>query len=242
MALSGCFGLMNPILGDRNASPEITIVSEDVVVSEGEPATIEVLVDHERSPRWITEGFVTFGVQDIATFERQEDNRWTATIDWQMFNEPAPLTFTGTPSREIELTFRARREQEATATLEVLLRCPTGAACGGSCVDLTSDEQNCGQCGNVCQTECLEARCQLCLPTTGLPDGTTIDELCELNGRGLCQATTFAGTPDVVVAVYRDERCVSTPNPIVQGDQGFVFCDEPLTWTDGLWLRPMCEN
>jgi hypothetical protein len=50
--------------------------------------------------------------------------------------------------------------------------CPSGSTlCGGNCVDLQSDPQNCGQCGNACATEqsCVSGVCSVvdaCPPPT----------------------------------------------------------------------------
>lgn len=59
--------------------------------------------------------------------------------------------------------------------------CAEGAAfCGGACISVTDDEQNCGECDNACRRRlaCLDGLC-------GGPDGNvTVDELGGAGGEG----------------------------------------------------------
>jgi hypothetical protein len=67
--------------------------------------------------------------------------------------------------------------------------CDSGTAeCGAECVDLTSDEANCGSCGNVCDfaSACVEGACEACPAATFVCDGrcTRIED--DPNNCGSC--------------------------------------------------------
>lgn len=53
----------------------------------------------------------------------------------------------------------------------------TGSACGGKCVDLSSDPQNCGRCGHACEVGCAQGVCTPTLLAGGLgaPHGILVD-------------------------------------------------------------------
>jgi hypothetical protein len=100
---------------------------------------------------------------------------------------------------------------EITVTEEPSFCDPGLAACGGACVDLSSDENHCGRCGEVCDDGSCEAGVCVagCLPPEELCDGfctdTTTDPAhcgdCETEcDQGLCQDSACL-PPGTVVSV-----------------------------------------
>jgi hypothetical protein len=60
----------------------------------------------------------------------------------------------------------------------VLITCDAGTkACGGQCVDTGTDPQNCGGCGDVCNTQCVAGVCALIVTDGGTPP-TVGDNAC----------------------------------------------------------------
>jgi hypothetical protein len=56
-----------------------------------------------------------------------------------------------------------------------ITNCPAGqTACGGTCVDLTSDPNNCGGCGLTCSSGCTAGECLVTLATGVYPLGITV--------------------------------------------------------------------
>jgi glucose/arabinose dehydrogenase len=99
---------------------------------------------------------------------------------------------TGGP--EIRLPNRSREEP---STESDVVACASGKkACGGACVDLATDPDNCGRCGHGCLGgACVEAKCQPVTLATGLnlPQGIAV------------------GPDAVYVAVQNENRIVRIP-------------------------------
>jgi hypothetical protein len=92
------------------------------------------------------------------------------------------------------------------------LCCPTGdGVCGNECVNLASDNSNCGTCGTVCPsgTQCVNRVCQ-CVPNCAGKE-------CGADGCGGSCGTCTA--PDSCDATG---QCVCTPNPCGAADCGMI--------------------
>jgi hypothetical protein len=82
----------------------------------------------------------------------------------------------------------AGHETDGLVTIE--LTCPTDAACAGACVDLDSDTDHCGSCGNVCPNDPLlgsTCRDAACLVSSSCANAAqTCDDACADDGLGAC--------------------------------------------------------
>ncbi|KAG9235698.1 hypothetical protein BJ875DRAFT_541945 [Amylocarpus encephaloides] len=63
--------------------------------------------------------------------------------------------------------------------------CPSGSMCNGECLDLTSNNKNCGECGNACATGLICGQSKCVSPSTYVCSG--INEPCG----GSCGGTCF---------------------------------------------------
>jgi hypothetical protein len=103
--------------------------------------------------------------------------------------------------------------------------------CAGACVNLTSDPNNCGQCGDVCamgpnsSSRCQAGACvQSCAAgfanCTGMPmAGCTTNLSSDVNNCGSC-GTTCNGVPNTAMSACTMARC-----SILACNAGFADCD-----------------
>jgi len=64
----------------------------------------------------------------------------------------------------------------ATCPSATSCSCPTGqGACGSACVDMQTDQRNCGECGDVCGGTCTAGRCAVTLASDQTGDGIAVD-------------------------------------------------------------------
>ncbi|MBA3821112.1 MAG: hypothetical protein H0X17_19665 [Deltaproteobacteria bacterium] len=97
--------------------------------------------------------------------------------------------------------------------------CGAGAAarcCGGSCVDLTSDEANCGGCGQACATG---RTCESVALTNACPSSPA-----ETSGRCTCAGATAECPDDQIcrTATPYANRCTPSSNASCAPGQTFV--------------------
>ena len=111
--------------------------------------------------------------------------------------------------------------------------CPDGICCGGNCVDHSTNPNNCGECGHVCQftnatARCAAGSCVLDTCDSGYLDcdgiatnGCEVDSLSDENNCGGCGNVCVSGTCEFgfCVAICGDgicdaaagENCVTCP-------------------------------
>lgn len=74
---------------------------------------------------------------------------FSLVLSWDEINFVQAINFTSTDSRSFVGTFYDVASHQTTATVAITLTCYGIAACDGYCVDLMTDRNNCGYCGNV---------------------------------------------------------------------------------------------
>lgn len=97
-------------------------------------------------------------------------------------------------------------------------QCPTGfTCCGGFCKSLSTDDNNCGQCGQACDTDeapyCYQGQCG-CYKTFGSRGGTQVNSCstgtvcCDLKG-----STSVASCTDTDTDTENCGGCVALGDP-----------------------------
>lgn len=85
-------------------------------------------------------------------------------LTWDLIHQTAPIDFIGSSEiRVFRADFQDTDGNHGAATLELILSCTKGAACDGVCTRI-DDNDNCGQCGNMCDAGtgglgCVQGEC-----------------------------------------------------------------------------------
>ena len=105
--------------------------------------------------------------------------------------------------------------------------------CTGACVDLTSDDQNCGECGHDCMgTKCQGGFCaavMLASPQNPWPTGIAVDMV------NVYWANGFNGADGGSVMKCPKTGCVGSPVPLatnLNGPKGVATDGTNVYWTD----------
>ncbi|MDP3273954.1 MAG: hypothetical protein Q8Q09_02085 [Deltaproteobacteria bacterium] len=87
----------------------------------------------------------------------------------------------------------ATMDEEPTSAPEV--SCPSGVACGTSCVSLSDDPRHCGRCDNACPVGqgCVGAMCTACIPPNTMCDAECANTLTNIRHCGACGAACPTG-------------------------------------------------
>lgn len=159
------------------------------------------------------------GLDDIVSFFVLQDGERVVTalgptptfgvyeghLAFALFHEEArPLAFVGSiqPELVVRVTDGVGNTDQRPLTLRLV--CGDGSsrhgACDGACVELASDRENCGACGNVCPSDASEGGCVegACFgPTECMPfDGSrTCAAECAAQG-GTCAEACFTAFED----------------------------------------------
>jgi hypothetical protein len=153
----------------------------------------------------------TGAIQYGAFQSGSENGSFTLSLSWPQINQAAPLTFMSTDHRSFVASFFAADGAKASKTVSIALTCQGVSACDGSCVDLTSDGENCGSCGHQCAyspTSGVDTKgCQTSTCVYGVSSATlrTCSAVCA--GVGMtctdsCTGTTDAGQPVTYALAY----------------------------------------
>jgi hypothetical protein len=129
------------------------MLSTDVpTLTEGQAVTFTALVTDPDGAQDIVggalldeSGAVTFG-----PFVAASAGAFSFVLDWTRLNQVQPIEFTGQQPRLFRARFFDAASNAGEGTVSVTLNCGTGAACGGTCVDLMSNDSHCGACGAAC--------------------------------------------------------------------------------------------
>ncbi len=199
---------------------ETTVVRVEATVVDPE--------DDLASGRLETEAGVSIGV-----FVNASDSAYVFPLGWQMLTQVDPVEFEGIGLHTLYVRFMDVEGHITREPVQIELECSTGAACGGRCVDLTQDDENCGRCGRVCADQgsswCSAGFCtpQLtdCIPIGG---GITCDEVCEERGNYCTARSTCSNRAGEVGSFQVFQNLADCESPGSSSSQGHC----------GQWLDP----
>ena len=152
-------------LGGNQAPEVLSFTAGPSRISEGGETTFTAVVTDSDGVDDVIGG--TLESQSGATFGGFSSTGASGTFEidltWRDIDEVESIEFDSTEDRLFVASFYDAAGKTGTATVALNLHCDGDGACEGRCVDLDSDRDNCGECGNACQTcdagECLEWTC-----------------------------------------------------------------------------------
>lgn len=161
-------------------------------------------------------GAVQYGV-----FLAASPGHYQLDLSWSQINQVAPITFTTQESRTFRADFYDVDGGSTSQSITLLLECNGLAACDGACVDLSTDMDNCGACGNRLPDPSMQCigGAPTCPPKATVCAGTnTCADLSEdADNCGACGHACPADAPGCMLGVcFRETIYPSDP----------VSCDE----------------
>lgn len=226
--------------------PEIVSLGTNTsFLTEGESVTFTATVTHPDGPGAIAGGSLTTpdGTMIYGPFDLAGGSTFSIDISWGDIHAIEPIEFTVNQSRIFRAEFFDTTGRQSSRTIELTLTCHDLAACDGICVDLQNNDNNCGECRNVCLIEggvqrfggCQEANC---LPTVSDCYGVSLvsncDEVCSGEGEVCVRNGCFGQT----VFLYGDDLSCSEYHHI---DYRSIACDESVS-SVALLLRCCCTT
>lgn len=173
---------------------------------------------------------------------------YVASVSYSDANALKAINFPmGGGSRTFVARFFDNAKNEVTAQLGLSLKCRLrdfanrpivfGAACDGTCHDLTTEDYNCGSCGNSCRAlnapgesyVCSTGLCKInevCSPVSSrIPAGGTCEQFCQTQGLKCDESLVHTYESKDCSANYKYSDCVT---PFAKGPtmQSFrCYCD-----------------
>lgn len=167
-ALAACSGDDGGDGGTEPGGPRVVELRTDrASFSEGEDVTFTAIATDPDGLADLAGATLSAGdgALFLGAFVASEPGTFTFTLSWSRLHAVQPIEFETSPTRELRVDVLDQAGHRGWATTGVTLTCPAGAACGGACVDLATDDGNCGQCGHVCPAQgefggCAARSCQ----------------------------------------------------------------------------------
>jgi hypothetical protein len=212
-------------LGGNQAPEVLSFTAGPARITEGGSTTFTAVVTDQDGVDDIIGG--TLESQDGAVFGGFSSTGASGTFEielsWRDIDEVESIAFESAEDRLFVASFFDAAGKTGTATVALNLHCDGDGACEGRCVDLDTDRENCGECGNACENcdagECLE---WTCTRVTG--DITSCADAC---GTDEClESEPYSGTWFIVSNECGDgeavelDRCSSQ----TEEDRGSVEC------------------
>jgi hypothetical protein len=151
-------------------APVIASLTTDVtMLTEGGSVTFTALVTDPDGVADVIGGTLTdsAGAVTYGSFMQQSAGTFTFTMAWQRIHQVVPIEFAGQQVRTFRARFLDQAAHTGEATVNVTLTCPSANpnACAGTCVDISSNQNHCGECGKACVVGsgaggCVSGRCQ----------------------------------------------------------------------------------
>jgi hypothetical protein len=88
------------------------------------------------------------GMVNYDAFIADRQGSYAITLSWNQLNQVSPITFVHSGERTLVGQFYDQAGHSASRSVTLTLICNGEDACSGRCVDLSTDRDNCGQCGN----------------------------------------------------------------------------------------------
>ncbi len=181
----------------------------------------------------------TYGAFATASSE----GAYELSVSWNDMNSVDSISFTSSETRVFTARFYDQAGHEVTGEASVALSCSRSGygACEGDCVDLTSDPDNCGGCGNTCvllsvtwaeEPVCQESACVVlsdCVPESDIPRATC-EDVCVASGHSSC-ATGSPPTYSIGYALNAGTECDTSNGWEVTASVG--SCDDVLFRASG---------
>ena len=151
------------------APPQIVSFTASVAtLTEGEAVTFTATVSDVNGVEDVVTGTLRSDATDLAlgTFEEslrlaETAAEYTVTLTWAALNALEPITFEGSEHLFFRAVFEDGAGGSVDATESIVLTCAGGAACAGSCTDLSVDATHCGACDHACGAGqvCVASKC-----------------------------------------------------------------------------------
>jgi hypothetical protein len=158
-----------------------------------------------------------------------QEGAYALTLTWQTVDQARGIQFIGEEERTFVAEFYDVAGHTAAAQIAVRLFCDTGAACEGTCVDVTTDSAHCGGCGNPCPARggCSSGSCYEWSGCSEL--NTTCNDVCAAEGR-TCASVCIGYEPSAPRAMRQYmELATCTATPDSGANVAFArYCDDPL--------------
>ena len=202
-------------------SSNLTRMTDDdvlnIVAIVTDPDGIEDLIGGEL----IAEDGASYGA--FAT--SAQEGAYEIVLTWSDLDTVRTIEFEGDLARRFGVRFYDVAGHVVDQEYVVDLYCDSGAACDGSCTDLTADEQNCGSCGRTCDDTQFADSCQQssCVVTSECTNERLLscDEVCSAQGLGPCvEASWDYWNVGVGVSAW-DPQCSETSSLLTS-------CSEPV--------------
>lgn len=236
----------------RNHPPEIRAMDAPQVLQEGQPVEVLVEVADEDGADDLVAGWVEVEGAEVARLQEYGvAGTFVAVVGWE---DVAPRLPEGPrdPGFDLEVVVTDTAGERASRTRRLRVDC-LGADpgwCASRCVDLASDADHCGACGDACAADrvCAVAEC------VGEPEWTRCQENDgeRIDCEAICAARDKRCVPDCVASdelrdaylVYADaEQACEDIDPgtrIVSGDgEGCAVLRESAL--DPIWARCCCQ-
>jgi hypothetical protein len=145
-------------------SPQINLTVAPLAITEGQSATFRAAVT-DPSGAAITGGTLTDNYAlTYGAFapDPSSPGSYNLTLSWPQVDALRTIQFEANGAgRTFIAVFTDANGGSGKANVSLGFKCPLNAACGGACVDLSSNQSNCGHCGNTCDgaAQCKQGVC-----------------------------------------------------------------------------------
>jgi hypothetical protein len=173
-----------------DAGPRILTFGTDVQsIAPGEAVRFVALVTHPNGLDKLVGGRLTDPTHMVnyGAFAADNQGSYSLDVSWDQLNRVTPVMFEVSESRMFIGEFFDRDGRTASQPGAVTMTCNGKTGCSGACVDLMTDVNNCGRCGNKlppvesCQSGKPVIEWSPCT-IRSLATGFTCTEYCTLQG------------------------------------------------------------